>query len=88
MFGRQHEDNAFRIIDFIKKPPGTDSIPPGFGINAFQFFYVGSKMRVLPQLWIDELGQLLGDLRLARQSNLLQVFLELFSFKYSIKAIQ
>lgn len=88
MFGCQQEDNAFCILDFIKKPPGTDSIPPGLRIKTFEFFYVGSKMRVLSQLWIDELSQLLRDLRLARQSNLLQVFLELFSFKYSIKAIQ
>ena len=88
MFGCQHEDDVFGIIDFVKKPPGTNSIPPGFRIKAFEFFYVGSKMRVLSQLWIDELSQLLRDLRLAGQSNLLQVFLELFSFKYSIKAIQ
>lgn len=81
VFRRQHEDDVFGIIDLIEKTPGTDSISPCFGVNAFQFFYVGSNIRVRPQLRINELSQHLLDFRLAGQSNLLQVFPELFGFK-------
>ena len=71
VFRRYQKDDVFHIIDFIKKSPGSDSIPPCFRVKAFQSFYIGSKMRVLSQLRINELNQLLGDLRLAGQSNLL-----------------
>ena len=30
MGGGRHKDNMRLFVDFIKKPPGTDSIAPGF----------------------------------------------------------
>ena len=42
MFCSQHEDYVFGVIDFIKEPPGPDSISPCFGVKAFQFLYIGS----------------------------------------------
>ena len=41
-------------------------------------------MGMFPQLRINEINKLLSDLVLAGQCNLLQVFLELFGFKYTI----
>ncbi len=60
-----HVDDLFFIVDFIKKPPGADSISPRFGIKALQFFDMGSKMGMFLQLRINEFKQFLGDLLLA-----------------------
>ena len=84
MVGCDHEDDPLVLIDFIEETPGADSITPRFGLEAPEFFDVRSKMRVLAKLRIDELPKLVSNFALARPCDATQVFLKLFSFKYSV----
>jgi hypothetical protein len=65
MRGGNHEDNLLVFVDFIKKPPGSDSIPPGFGMKIFEFFDIGSEMRLPAKLGVDVLAKLMDNFSLS-----------------------
>ena len=40
----KHKNDSFSLINFIEKPPRSDSIPPGLRLKIFKFFDIRSKV--------------------------------------------
>jgi hypothetical protein len=79
-----HKNGLLILIDFIEETPGTDSIPPCFGMEVLKFLYIRSEMGMVTQLGVDEVVKLLGNFHLTGHSDATQVFLELFGFEYPV----
>ena len=79
-----HKDNLLFFIDFIEETPGSNSISPSFGIEALEFFDIRSKMGMLTKLRIYETMNFVGNFAMAGFSNVIKIFLKLFSFENPI----
>ena len=53
----QHKNDFLFFIDFIKKTPRADAIPPGIRGEVFKFLDIWTEMRVLAQLRVNDVSQ-------------------------------
>jgi len=83
----QHKSDLFIFIDFIKKTPSSDAIPPCIRAEIFEFFDIWSKMRMLTQLRINEIAQLLSNFSVAGSCDLLKVFFKLSGFEFLVAVL-
>ena len=79
--GGDHENNLLCLINLIKKPPATYSVPPCFGFEISELLNIWPEMGMLSELGINKLVKLRNNLGVTRPCNLPKVPLKLLCFE-------
>ena len=56
VIGRNHVDDFFPLIDFVKESPGTNAVAPGWRLPILQSLDIGAVMWVVSQLGVGIKG--------------------------------
>jgi len=59
--GSQHVDDSLFVVDPVEKTVAADSIAPCRGVVIPQFLDVLSKIRIVPELRVNVLSELIHD---------------------------
>ena len=79
-----HENDLLCLIDLIKKPPATYSVPPCFWFETSQLLDIWPEMGMLSELGINKFMKFRNNLGATRLCNLPKVPLKLLGFEDSV----
>ena len=84
MLSRNQKDDYRIFINFVKEPPGSDSISPYLRLKMLQFFDIGPEVRMLSQFGINIFLKFLNHFNLTGFYNLNKIFLKLLGLEYPV----
>ena len=79
-----HENDLLCLINLIKKPPATYSVPPCFRFETFELLNIWPEMGMLSELGINKFIKFRNNLGATRPCNLPKVSLKLLGFEDSV----